>query len=64
MQLFEWIENRWIIIAALIVFTVILLDEWAYNGWKKANPGAMYSHLHDRTITPIDPSRPPTAYYE
>jgi hypothetical protein len=62
--LFEWIETRWIVTGAIILIVVILLNEFAYQGWKKANPGSLYSHLYDRTITPIDPSRPPTAYYE
>jgi hypothetical protein len=60
----EWIETRWVITAAIIVVGVIIMDEFTYYWWKKANPGSMYSHLHDRTITPIDPSQPPAVYYE
>lgn len=59
-----WEEYRWVIWLGIIVVVVILLDEWAYNGWKKANPGAMYSHLKDHT-PPLDPSTPPfSIYYE
>jgi hypothetical protein len=63
--LLEWIETKWIITIAAVVIGIILLDEWAYRGWKKANPGSLYSHLYDRTLSPIDPSRPPSSiYYE
>lgn len=59
-----WDEYRWIIWLVAIVIIVILLDEWAYNGWKKANPGHMYSHLKEAS-PPLDPYSPPmTVYYE
>ena len=61
--MFEWIEDRWIITGALIIVGILVLDELAYRWWRKANPGSLYSHLHDRTITPVDPSKPPTTYY-
>lgn len=59
-----WDEYRWVIYLAIVVALIILLDEWAYYAWKKMNPGAMYSHLYDKTLTPLDPSRPPTTRYE
>ena len=63
--MFEWIETRWIITAAVVVVIIILLDELAYHHWKKTNPGALYTHLRNRpSLTPIDPTRPPTTYYE
>lgn len=55
---------RWVIYTAIVIALVILLDEWAYREWKIQNPGHLYSHLKGRMITPIDPSRPPTTYYE
>lgn len=56
-----WEEFRWVIWLAVIIFIVILLDELAYTGWKRANPGAIYSHLSDKHEIPIiDPSAPPT----
>ena len=63
--LFEWYEDWRIIVLGIIIVLVIVLDEIAYLNWKKVNPGAMYSHLRDKTLTPVDPSRPPsTIYYE
>lgn len=60
-----WEEYRWVIILVLIVVLVIVLDELAYYGWKKANPGHMYSHQFGKNeLSILDPSRPPTVYYE
>lgn len=53
-----WEEYRWVVYAAIVIFIVILLDEYAYRSWKVANPGHMYSHLKDNT-PPLDPSKPP-----
>ena len=64
LKLFEWYEEQIVIIAIIVVVLVILIDEIAYYHWKQANPGAMYSHLRDKTIPLVDPSRPPTVYYE
>lgn len=58
-----WEEYRWVIYIAVVIAILIILDEIAYNGWKKANPGAIYSHLKDQTIPLVDPSRPPTTIY-
>ena len=60
-----WEEYRWIVVLSLIVLLVIVLDELAYYGWKKMNPGHMYSYMFDKSGIPIvDPSRPPTTIYE
>lgn len=60
-----WEEERWIIVAVIVVALVIILDELAYWGWKKANPGHKYSHLFGKSeLSILDPYRPPTTYYE
>jgi hypothetical protein len=60
-----WEEHKVIIVIALIILLVILVDEWAYNGWKKANPGALYSHLFEKgPFSIIDPTKPPSVTYE
>jgi hypothetical protein len=59
-----WEENYWVIVLILFVALFILLDELAYYGWRKVNPGALYSHLFDKIPTPlVDPNNPPTRYY-
>lgn len=60
-----WEEHRGIIIFSIIVIIFFLLDELAYYGWRKVNPGAIYSHLFDKSeLSILDPSKPPTTYYE
>lgn len=60
-----WEEYRWVIVLTIAIIVFIILDEVAYTGWKRANPGALYSHLFDKNELPVlDPSRPPTIYYE
>lgn len=58
-----WEEYRWVIYLALFAVLFMIVEEWAYMGWRKANPGAIYSHLEDKTLSILDPSNPPTTYY-
>jgi hypothetical protein len=60
-----WEEHKVFIVIALIILLVILVDEWAYNGWKKANPGSLYSHLFNKgPFSIVNPLDPPTVPYD